>query len=76
MSAIGHDGSVAFRTENPLIEGIALVSAQGHCQNGSASQLDRLRHRGPSECNRITNGLPELIDPHTRIPSLGTTPAP
>ena len=76
MSAISHDGLVAFWTENPLIKGITLVFAQGHHQNGSASQLDRLRHHGPDKRNRISNRLPKLIDPHTRIPYLETMLAP
>ena len=75
MSAIGHDGFVAFWTENPFIEGITLVAVQGHCQNSTASQDDRLRRNGPGKRNRITNRLPKLIDPHTRISSLGTMPA-
>ena len=76
MSAIGHDGLVAFWTENPLIKGITLVFAQGHHQNGSASQLDGLRHHGPDKRNRIPNRLPKLVDPHTRIPYLRTMLAP
>ena len=70
MSGICHDGFVAFWTEDSLIEGITLVFVQGYCQNGLASQHDRLWHPGPGKRNRIPNRLPKLIDPHTASPPL------